>query len=225
MLTEPQAFGVAVQALLSAQKQSIAAQSAAGGEHLIFFGSGREAEDQYVHMVVAFFLQRHVQFGGLVQALVCVQMENGASSNPTEPVGLIDHNSIDCLVCRQKAASLDGGEKNEGSDLSKIIPTKINFFERIRSRSTVVKEKLANYIVNPNSASPSDHSNDFSSKSGKSKCLSKKKNSYWMWNILNQLLSGLDNAVPINKNKSSAKLYRNLAPIFSIDDDQEEDGK
>nr|CAG4650055.1 EOG090X03TX [Sida crystallina] len=67
MLTEPQAFSVAVQALLSAQKQSIAAQSAAGGEHLVFFGSGREAEDQYVHMVVAFFLQRHVQFVGLVQ--------------------------------------------------------------------------------------------------------------------------------------------------------------
>jgi hypothetical protein len=46
-----------------------------------------------------------------------------------------------------------------------------------------------------------------------------------MRNILNQPLSGVDNAAPISKNKSSAKLYRNLAPIFSIDDDQGEDGK
>ena len=36
--------------------------SAAGGEHLCFVGSGREEEDQYVHMVVANFLQKHQQY-------------------------------------------------------------------------------------------------------------------------------------------------------------------
>lgn len=36
--------------------------SAAGGEHLCFMGSGREEEDQYVHMVIANFLQKHHQY-------------------------------------------------------------------------------------------------------------------------------------------------------------------
>ena len=52
MLQEPQSFMTAVQALLTSQKQSMAANSAAGGEHLCFMGSGREKEDQYVHMMI-----------------------------------------------------------------------------------------------------------------------------------------------------------------------------
>ena len=36
--------------------------SIAGGEHLCFMGSGREEEDQYVHMVVAHFLQKNHQY-------------------------------------------------------------------------------------------------------------------------------------------------------------------
>ena len=37
----------------------------AGGEHLCFMGSGREEEDQYVHMVVAHFLQKNAQYVSL----------------------------------------------------------------------------------------------------------------------------------------------------------------
>jgi len=36
--------------------------STAGGEHLCFMGSGREAEDKYVRMVVAYFLQRNTKY-------------------------------------------------------------------------------------------------------------------------------------------------------------------
>ena len=57
MLQAPSEFATAVQALFATQKQSIAAASIAGGEHLCFMGSGREEEDQYVHMVIANFLQ------------------------------------------------------------------------------------------------------------------------------------------------------------------------
>lgn len=53
------AFIAAVDSLLASQKQAIEANSVAGGEHLCFMGSGFEAEDQYVHMVVARLLQRH----------------------------------------------------------------------------------------------------------------------------------------------------------------------
>lgn len=67
MLLEPQSFNTAVQALFSAQKQAIAANSVAGGEHLCFMGSGREEEDQYVHMVIASFLQKHRQYVSIAE--------------------------------------------------------------------------------------------------------------------------------------------------------------
>ena len=60
MLQAPSDFSTTVQALFSTQRQSVAADSAAGGEHLCFMGSGREEEDQYVNMVVANFLQVNI---------------------------------------------------------------------------------------------------------------------------------------------------------------------
>lgn len=66
MLQEPSAFSTAVQGLLSAQRQALAARAVAGGEHLCFLGSGRNEEDQYAHMVVASFLQKHTQYISMV---------------------------------------------------------------------------------------------------------------------------------------------------------------
>jgi hypothetical protein len=66
MLQEPSAFATAVQGLLSGQQQALASHSAAGGEHLCFLGSGREEEDQYTHMVVASFLQKHTHYVSMV---------------------------------------------------------------------------------------------------------------------------------------------------------------
>ena len=57
MLQAPSEFSTAAKALFATQQQSIEASSVAGGEHLCFIGSGREEEDQYVHMVIANFLQ------------------------------------------------------------------------------------------------------------------------------------------------------------------------
>jgi len=212
MLTEPQAFNVAVQALLSSQKQSIAAQSAAGGEHLVFFGSGREVEDQYVHMVVAFFLQRHVQFVGLVeggfqavhQALVDAQLESGVTSKLVGPTGLVDHNPSLCLVCSSTKVKnvKTGAEGSAATGESTPAPAKSPaFFERMLSKSAVVKEKLFDYIVNPNVASTPDQSANSAVKSSKGSSSSGSK----------------------SKSATKNKLYRNLAPVFTIDDDQESD--
>ena len=66
MLQEPAAFATAVQGLLQAQRQALAVGSHAGGEHLCFLGSGRQEEDQYTHMVVASFLQKHTQYVSMV---------------------------------------------------------------------------------------------------------------------------------------------------------------
>jgi len=59
-------FTTAVQALLASKEQALSKSAAAAGEHLCFIGSGREEEDQYVHMVVAHFLQRHLAFVSVV---------------------------------------------------------------------------------------------------------------------------------------------------------------
>ena len=57
MLQEPTEFAAAVQALLSTKKHFIENYSQSAGEHMCFIGSGRELEDQYLHMVIAYFLQ------------------------------------------------------------------------------------------------------------------------------------------------------------------------
>ncbi len=62
MLQSPAEFSTAVQALCATQRQAIAADSLASGEHLCFIGSGREEEDQYMYMVVANFLQKNTQY-------------------------------------------------------------------------------------------------------------------------------------------------------------------
>jgi len=59
-------FTTAVQALLTSKEQALSTSAVAAGEHLCFIGSGREEEDQYVHMVVAHFLQRHLAFVSVV---------------------------------------------------------------------------------------------------------------------------------------------------------------
>jgi len=66
MLQNPSEFMTAVQALLATQEQSLTNSAAAAGEHVCFIGSGREDEDQYVHMIVAHFLQRHSQYVSIV---------------------------------------------------------------------------------------------------------------------------------------------------------------
>ena len=66
MLMSLPEFTTAVQALLTSKEQALSTSAAAAGEHLCFIGSGREEEDQYVHMVVAHFLQRHLAFVSVV---------------------------------------------------------------------------------------------------------------------------------------------------------------
>ncbi|MCL4125486.1 UNVERIFIED_CONTAM: hypothetical protein GTU68_054757 [Idotea baltica] len=67
MLQQPVSFQTAVQGLFMAQRQAVASGTPGCGKHLCFIGSGREAEDQYVHMVVASFLQRNTQYVSLAK--------------------------------------------------------------------------------------------------------------------------------------------------------------
>ena len=63
LLHSPSDFVVAVDRLC----ERVGKVGADGGEHLCFLGSGREQEDQYVNMVVAKFLQKHVRYVSLAR--------------------------------------------------------------------------------------------------------------------------------------------------------------
>lgn len=147
-----------------------------GGEHLCFLGSGRNEEDQYTHMVVASFLQKHTQYVSLLTGGY-MAVHSYFSDNIGE--FLQDHNPKHCIVCAPKYVPTV--PQNNG----KSAPS-IDIFGKIsaamKSKSAEVKEKLIDYIVNP-SNSPSQEFD----------------------------VSG----------KDKAKRYKDVAPVFSIDDDHD----
>jgi hypothetical protein len=98
MLQEPSSFNTAVQALLVSQAQAIEVGSAAGGEHLCFLGSGREEEDRYLHMVIAFFLQKKQKYVSMVSGGY-ERLHRHLSDKSLLQVSMVDHNRRYCLPC------------------------------------------------------------------------------------------------------------------------------
>ncbi|XP_050506713.1 TBC1 domain family member 23 [Diabrotica virgifera virgifera] len=177
MLSEPSAFATAVQGLLSAQRQALLHKSHAGGEHLCFLGSGRNEEDQYTHMVVASFLQKHTQYVSLLMGGY-IAVHNYFSDNVDD--FLQDHNPKSCIVCAPTYASkmLQSSQKpSQSNDLFGKISA------AMKSKSAEVKGRLIDYIVNPNgSPVPERH---------------------------------------VSSTDKIGKRYRDVAPVFSIDDDHD----
>ncbi|XP_059470261.1 TBC1 domain family member 23 isoform X2 [Neocloeon triangulifer] len=178
MLQEPATFATAVQGLLAVQQQALASNSVAGGDHLCFLGSGREEEDQYTHMVVASFLQKHT---------TCVSMVAGGYSaihqlveeNPV--IKLDDHNPQICIGCR---------ETHNVEEMTNSMQTSTSSYElfgklsaAMKSKSAEVKEKLFEYIVNPTGS------------------------------------NGQAAERHVRSSDKVGKRYRNMAPVFSIDDE------
>ncbi|XP_064122970.1 TBC1 domain family member 23-like isoform X4 [Macrobrachium nipponense] len=153
MLQHPASFQTAVQGLFMAQRQAVASETPGCGQHLCFIGSGREQEDQYVHMVVASFLQRNTQYISLAKggyhALHDMLVHNINES-------LSDHDSKHCLVCApdNQSHSSEPADQEDFSVTSKQQPSFMNKFSSFSSvfkmRSVEMKEKLVEYITNPN---------------------------------------------------------------------------
>ncbi|XKL63696.1 hypothetical protein PGB90_006060 [Kerria lacca] len=130
MLQEPNSFSTAVQGLLSCQRQALAANSKAGGEHLCFLGCGELLADQYTHMVVASFLQKHTHYVSLLSGGYGAFHKYLGDSADTY---LWDHNEMLCPVCQKentssniqiskKTSEINGHiEKSEKSDIFGII--------------------------------------------------------------------------------------------------------
>ncbi|XP_045514813.1 TBC1 domain family member 23 [Pieris brassicae] len=151
MLQEPNAFNTAVQGLLSAQRQALAAGSLAAGEHLCFVGSGRTEEDSYAHMVVASFLKRNIKHVSMLDGgFVAIHDYFG----PHMTDCLEDHNQAKCLVCAPNNNNVQS-ELRETKRRENIPAIQLfgKLSSAMRAKSQEVKGKLIEYIVNPNSQS------------------------------------------------------------------------
>ncbi|XP_017107319.2 TBC1 domain family member 23 [Drosophila bipectinata] len=199
MLQEPIAFATAVQGLLTAQRQAIEANSNAGGEHLCFMGSGRVEEDQYTHMVVASFLQKNTHY---------VSLLTGGYASIHDYFGdhmadcLEDHNVRKCLVCQQhnvqqtKSAPLKASSGPSSSDLFS------KFSAAMKSKSAEMKGKLLDIIVNPSANGAAASSGSNANSNGAQATLSQERH--------------------VSAKERNGKRYRNVAPVFSIDDENED---
>lgn len=159
MLQEPQAFATAISGLMQSQKQSIQANSNAGGEHLCFMGSGRVDEDQYMHMVVASFLQKSTQFVSvLTGGYIAIHDYFGDHMRDC----LEDHDPGKCLICQANARRKQmeqqqpqgrSSKQQQPQSSSGSSSGNLDLFSKIsdtlKNKSAEVKDKLIDYIVNP----------------------------------------------------------------------------
>lgn len=166
MLQDRSAFTIAVEALLAVQQQAIDANSVAGGQHLCFMGSGRDEEDQYVHMVVAWFLQNQHKFVSLADGGYDA-LHRMVSRTDSEKF-LTDHNKRKCLSCISPAnksglaipesvgnsglssASDSAGNSDTESTSSSSIFDKMS--KVVKSKSMEMKGKFVDYINNPSNS-------------------------------------------------------------------------
>ncbi|XP_038062731.1 TBC1 domain family member 23-like isoform X2 [Patiria miniata] len=141
MLQQPTEFASAVKALFTTQRQAIAAESRAAGEHLCFLGSGREEEDQYLHMVVANFLQKKTQYvsivaGGFTALLKLIEKETSSTS--------ADQSLKSCIISLPElAGSDDSGKLSEkgAALMGRLTST-------FKTKSAEMKDRMVEFIKN-----------------------------------------------------------------------------
>lgn len=206
MLQEPIAFQTAVQGLLRSQKNAIEANSNAGGEHLCFLGSGRLEEDQYTHMVVASFLQKNTKY---------VSLLTGGYEAIHEYFGenmidcLEEHDPLKCLVCNkeqvQYGKNVNNNKVNGNSGLKRGA-------ENHRNNNPTEPERKPTIDL-------------FSKLSLAMKSKSAEVKGKLFDYISNPNANGTPSVAEkhVSRNERNGKRYRNVAPVFSIGDDQDDD--
>ena len=151
LIQDAQAFNKKIESLLEAQAQAVESKSIAGGEHLCFMGRGFDAEDQFVHMVVARMLQRHHKYVSLAdggyEALLHYIEINGLETDRVL-VGTDIRK-----VPRNKNMNV---EEKVGSP-APVVRASSSFFGKLKiavqTQLPVVKEKITTYITNPQPSS------------------------------------------------------------------------
>ncbi|CRL00393.1 CLUMA_CG013661, isoform A [Clunio marinus] len=198
MLTEPTSFQTAMQGLLRAQKSAIEVK--ASGEHLCFLGSGRIEEDQFVHMVVASFLQKSTQF---------VSILSGGYAAIHDYFGdtmldcLEDHDVHRCLICSNGINNNNNNLplKNQKPSTSSAQKPQFDLFSKfstaMKSKTSDVKSKFFDIIANPSQSSNQNHAKS------QEETVTEKH---------------------VSMSEKNGKRYRNLAPVFGLDEDEADMG-
>lgn len=205
MLQEPVAFQTAVQGLLRSQKNAIEANSNAGGEHLCFLGSGRLEEDQYTHMVVASFLQKNTKY---------VSLLTGGYEAIHEYFGdnmidcLEDHDPLSCLVCNKDQVQY-GRTINNNAAISGNGSLKRT--ENRRNNNAPTEERKPTIDL-------------FS----KLSLAMKSKSAEVKGKLFDYISNPNATAAPVtekhvSRNERNGKRYRNVPPVFSIGEDQDDE--
>jgi len=246
MLQEPAKFNSAAQALLISQKQAINAGSLAGGRHLCFLGSGREEEDRYLNMVVAYFLQKKQEYVSIANGGY-EQLHNFLSENNLMNMYMTEHNRRYCLPCSKldsirSLSSSDSTSKlaDKNSSTSKLPSSSsiFNFSSSITStlnslnRNISVMNKPAvdnSFKKNSNTSLNSNtNSSTAASETNDSSLFDKftstfKSKSQGIKDKLADIISNPTNSGPVKKHVSSTDLGKRYNPRnFSIADDEEE---
>lgn len=198
MLQEPIEFATAVSGLLRAQKKALEANSNAGGEHLCFMGSGRLDEDQYTHMVVASFLQKGTQY---------VSLLTGGYTAIHDYFGehmadcLEDHDPLKCLMCSNgnQMASVESNNNfmrsTKPPDLKATQKPSVDLFSRFSAAMKTKTNEVKDKLMDI-IVNPSAGASTQSS------------------NVIVEK--------HVSSHEKNGKRYRNVAPVFSIDDDQDD---
>lgn len=194
MLTEPTSFQTAMQGLLRAQKGAIEAK--ASGEHLCFLGSGRIEEDQYTHMVVASFLQKGTQFVSILSGGYAA-IHDYFGENMLDC--LEDHDVHRCLMCAGGAQSLATRNQNPQPSTSSKTPQKPQF-DLFSKFSSAMKSKTSDV-----------KSKFFDIIANPAQSNSQQKQE----EIVEKHVS---------MSEKNGKRYRNLAPVFGLDEDEADNG-
>ena len=242
MLQEPTKFNNAAQALLISQKQAISAGSLAGGRHLCFLGSGRDEEDRYLNMVVAYFLQKKQEYvsianGGYEQLHVFLTENNLMNLYMTE------HNRRYCLPCSKAHSirslssdhSTNKGTASNNSSSSKLTSSSsiFNFSTSITStlnslnRNISVMNKSDSFKRNSNTSLNSTANSQTNSETNDSSLFDKftstfKNKSQGIKEKIADIISNPSSSAQVKKHVSSSDLGKRYNPRnFSIADDGE----
>lgn len=208
MLQEPTAFQTAVQGLLRAQKNAIEVNSNAGGEHLCFMGSGREEEDQFTYMVIAKFLQKNTRYISLLTGGFAA-IHDYFGEHMLEC--LEDHDPTKCIVCtsHQKStnpSTIAGPNNNEKllrQDTASTADSPSTSERQNRLSGVDIFGKLTSVVK---------------SKSAEVKGLLKD----YIVNPSQTNLPPLGERHVLSQERHHGKRYRNVPPVFSIDDAEDE---
>ncbi|CAG2063630.1 unnamed protein product [Timema podura] len=218
MLQEPAAFLTAVQGLLSAQRQALAARSAAGGEHLCFLGSGRVEEDQYTHMVVASFLQKHTHYVGMVSG--------GYKGEYRDLLLYSVTRSSDLNVILETLRDVGNPPLHSGLVFSLVRSAIHEYFGKDVRASLEDHNPQSCVICSPDSTGEDLDTGRTTSIDifGKISAAMKLKSAEVKGKLFDYIVNPTGSSNTERHVSSSDKLgkrYRSLAPVFSIDDDQE----